>query len=81
MAKTIYIGNLSHAAAAEDLENLFADHGTIQSAEVVAAHAVGRNRRMGVVIMSTEAEASAAILALDGVELDGRLLTVGTARP
>ncbi len=81
MGKTVYIGNLSQAAAAEDLENLFADHGTIQSAEVVASHTLGRNRRLGVVIMSTEEEAKSAILALDGMELDGRPLTVGTARP
>src|SRR5207253_985051 len=63
------------------LEQMFAAHGTVQSAQVVMDRETGRSRGFGVVEMSSDAEAQAAITALNGQDIDGRSLTVNEARP
>jgi RNA recognition motif-containing protein len=81
MGKRLYVGNLSYSVSSSDLEKLFAAHGTVQSAEVVADRETGRSKGFGFVEMSTDEEAQAAITALNGHEDNGRALTVNEARP
>jgi RNA recognition motif-containing protein len=64
-----------------DLENLFAPYGTVQSAQVIMDRDTGRSKGFGFVEMSNSNEATAAINALNGKEVDGRKLTVNEARP
>jgi len=77
----IYVGNLSYSTTADDLENAFAAHGRVSSANVITDKMTGRSRGFGFVEMPDEAEARAAIAALNGTDLSGRALTVNEARP
>src|SRR4051812_1899632 len=79
MSKNIYVGNLSFDATAADLETVFAQHGTVQRAQVVNDRETGRSRGFGFVEMSEGGDA--AIAALNGTELGGRTLTVNEAKP
>src|SRR3954470_22497580 len=81
MGKKLYVGNLSYNASSSDLEQLFSQHGTVQSAEVIADRDTGRSKGFGFVEMGSDDEAQAAIAALNGQEHDGRQLTVNEARP
>ncbi len=81
MGKKLYVGNLSYNVSSSDLEQLFAQHGTVQSAEVIADRDTGRSKGFGFVEMGTEDEAQAAISALNGQQHDGRALTVNEAKP
>src|SRR5688500_1527856 len=81
MGKKLYVGNLSYNASSSDLEQLFGQHGTVQSAEVIADRDTGRSKGFGFVEMGSDEEAQAAIAALNGQEHDGRALTVNEARP
>src|SRR3954449_5737148 len=81
MGKKLYVGDLSYNATGSDLEQLFSQHGTVQSAEVVADRDTGRSKGFGFVEMGSEAEAQAAIAALNGADNGGRALTVNEARP
>jgi RNA recognition motif-containing protein len=64
-----------------DLERLFGAHGTVQSAQVIMDRDTGRSKGFGFVEMGSDAEAQAAIAALNGKETEGRTLTVNEARP
>jgi len=64
-----------------DLEQLFAAHGTVVSASVITDRDTGRSKGFGFVEMGTDEEAQAAISALNGKSQDGRNLTVNEARP
>jgi len=77
----IYVGNLSFQTRDEALRSAFARFGQVESARVVEDRDSGRSRGFGFVEMNDEAEARAAIEALNGTELDGRTLTVNVARP
>jgi RNA recognition motif-containing protein len=77
----IYVGNLSFDTTERELETAFAAYGTVSSARVATDRDTGRNRGFGFVEMSNQAEAQAAIAALNGSELQGRSLTVNEARP
>ena len=81
MGSKLYVGNLSYATTSSDLETLFAAHGSVQSAEVIADRETGRSKGFGFVQMGTDEEAQAAIAALNGQEHDGRPLTVNEAKP
>ena len=81
MGSKLYVGNLSYNATGSDLEQLFSQHGTVQSAEVIADRDTGRSKGFGFVQMGSDAEAQAAIAALNGQEHDGRALTVNEAKP
>ena len=70
----IYVGNISWGLNDQDLENVFAEHGTVTSAKIITDRATGRSRGFGFVEMSDGAEA--AIEALNGTEVDGRELVV-----
>jgi RNA recognition motif-containing protein len=72
---------LSYSVRDSDLEDLFAAHGTVDSAQVIMDRDTGRSKGFGFVEMSSDQEAQAAISALNGKDLDGRNLTVNEARP
>jgi len=75
----IYVGNISWGLTDQDLEKVFAEHGTVTSAKIITDRATGRSRGFGFVEMSDGAEA--AIEALNGTEVDGRELVVNESRP
>ena len=79
MSKNLYVGNLSYNCTADDLRELFSQHGNVSSAQVVSDRETGRSRGFGFVEMSDGGEA--AIGALNGAEFQGRTLTVNEARP
>ncbi len=81
MGKKLYVGNLSYEVSSSDLEQLFSPHGTIESADVIMDRATGRSKGFGFVEMGSDAEAQAAIAALNGQEQGGRALTVNEAKP
>src|SRR5438874_792464 len=81
MAKRIYVGGLPYSATEQDLENLFASSGTVTSATVITDKYTGQAKGFGFVEMSTDAEANAAINALNGTMMGGRNLTVNEAKP
>ena len=81
MGSKLYVGNLSYNTTGSDLEQLFGQHGTVQSAEVIQDRETGRSKGFGFVQMGSDGEAQAAIAALNGQESDGRALTVNEAKP
>ena len=81
MAMKLYVGNLSFQTSSEDLQQLFAQAGTVESASVVEDRDTGRSRGFGFVEMSVNAEAQTAITELDGREWNGRALKVNEALP
>lgn len=81
MGSKLYVGNLSYNTSSSDLEQLFSAHGTVQSAEVIADRDTGRSKGFGFVQMGSDAEAQAAIDAINGQSVDGRALTVNEAKP
>jgi RNA recognition motif-containing protein len=81
MGSKLYVGNLSYNSTSSDLEQLFGQHGTVQSAEVIQDRDTGRSKGFGFVQMGSDQEAQTAISALNGQEVDGRALTVNEAKP
>ncbi len=81
MGKKLYVGNLSYDVSSSDLEAMLSPHGTIQSAEVIMDRDTGRSKGFGFVEMNSDAEAQAAITALDGKDQGGRALKVNEAKP
>ena len=81
MGKKLYVGNLGYNVTDADLSQMFAEHGTIESAVVIMDKMSGRSKGFGFVEMSSDQEAQAAIAALNGKEYDGRALTVNEAKP
>ena len=75
----IYVGNLSWGMSDQDLENLFAEHGSVTSAKIITDRLTNRSRGFGFVEMSDGAEA--AIAALNDSEIEGRKLVVNESRP
>src|SRR3954469_2621417 len=81
MGKKLYCGNLSYNVASSDLDQIFGEYGTVQSAEVIMDRDTGRSKGFGFVEMQNDQEAQAAIAGVNGKEHDGRTLTVNEARP
>jgi len=80
LSKKIYVGNLSFDATEEQVRDLFAEFGTIESLAMINDRDTGRFRGFAFVEME-DSSANAAIKALNGKELDGRELNVNEARP
>lgn len=78
---SIYVGNLSYEVTSEDLTAAFAEYGKVTRVNLPTDRETGRLRGFGFVEMSTEAEESAAIDALDGAEWMGRQMKVNKAKP
>ena len=81
MTMKLYVGNLAFQTSGEDLQQLFAQAGTVESASVVEDRETGRSRGFGFVEMATKEEGEAAIAQFNGKEHNGRALTVNEARP
>ncbi|MHB0956799.1 MAG: RNA recognition motif domain-containing protein [Pirellulaceae bacterium] len=81
MAKKVYVGNLSYGTTDSDLQGMFEEFGSVQSAQVIMDRESGRSKGFGFVEMSSDQEAQAAIDALNGKDVDGRALTVNEAKP
>ncbi len=81
MAKKLYVGNLSYDVDSTQLNEMFAAHGTVQSADIITDRETGRSKGFGFVQLASDAEADAAIAALNGQEMGGRALTVNEAKP
>jgi cold-inducible RNA-binding protein len=81
MGKKLYVGNLTYGVTDSSLQQLFAAHGTVQSAQVIMDRDTGRSKGFGFVEMASDQEAQAAIAALNGKDVEGRALNVNEARP
>ncbi len=81
MSMKLYVGNLAFQTSSEDLQQLFAQAGTVESASVVEDRDTGRSRGFGFVEMASKEEGEAAISQFNGKEFNGRNLTVNEARP
>ncbi len=78
---SVYVGNLSYDVTQEDLTEVFAEYGAVKRIQLPTDRETGRLRGFGFVEMSSDAEESAAIDALDGAEWMGRDLKVNKAKP
>ncbi|HEX8370342.1 MAG TPA: RNA-binding protein [Pyrinomonadaceae bacterium] len=81
MSTKLYVGNLSFRVTSDDLQEHFAQAGSVESANIVQDRETGRSRGFGFVEMSTEEDANNAIAQFNGQEYDGRNMVVNEARP
>ncbi len=81
MGSKIYVGGLPYSATEQQLSELFAQHGTVESARVITDKFTGQSRGFGFVEMATEEDAKKAIAALNATQMGGRTLTVNEAKP
>ena len=81
MGRKLYVGNLPYETSETELQDLFAQAGSVESVNVMRDQATGRARGFAFVEMSSDDEAQKAITALDGTQVGGRNLTVNEARP
>ena len=81
MGKKLYVGNLSYQTESSELQEMFSEFGTVQSAEVISDRETGRSKGFGFVEMGSDDEAQAAIAGMNGKEMGGRALTVNEAKP
>jgi RNA recognition motif-containing protein len=80
MAKKLFVGNLAHEISDSELQSVFEEFGSVQSARVIFDRETQRSRGFGFVEMGSDDEAQAAIDSLNGKEVSGRPLTVNEAR-
>jgi RNA recognition motif-containing protein len=81
MGNKLYVGSLPYSTTEQQLSELFAPHGTVQSAKVITDRFTGQSRGFGFVEMVTDEDAQKAIAALNGAQVGGRTLVVNEARP
>src|SRR5712664_247559 len=81
MSTKLFVGNLSFNVTENALQDAFAAHGTVVETNLMMDRATGRPRGFAFITMSTPEEAEKAIAAMNGTSLDGRNLTVNTAKP
>jgi cold-inducible RNA-binding protein len=81
VGKKLYVGNLTYNVNESDLETLFSQYGSVQSAQVIVDRDTNRSKGFGFVEMGSDAEAQAAIQGLNEHEHEGRRLTVNEAKP
>jgi RNA recognition motif-containing protein len=77
----LYVGNLSFETSGDNLQQLFAEAGTVESVNVIEDRETGRSRGFGFVEMSSKEEGAAAIAQFNGREINGRALNVNEAKP
>jgi RNA recognition motif-containing protein len=81
MSTKLYVGNLAFQTTSQELQQLFSQAGTVQSASVVEDRDTGRSRGFAFVEMSSDEEATSAIAQFNGKEIGGRALKVNEAKP
>ena len=81
MGNKLYVGNLAYSVRDDDLQQAFAQFGTVSSAKVMMDRDTGRSKGFGFVEMGSDAEAQSAINGMNGQALDGRAIVVNEARP
>lgn len=81
MNKKIYVGGLAYSVTDTQLRDLFESHGTVESANVITDKYTDRSRGFGFVEMGTQDEAEKAVQSLNGVQHEGRTLTVNMSKP
>jgi cold-inducible RNA-binding protein len=81
MSMKLYVGNLAFQTSSDDLQQLFAQAGTVETASVVEDRETGRSRGFGFVEMSSKEEGQKAIEQFNGQDLGGRALNVNEAKP
>ena len=81
MNNKLFVGNLSFSTTENDLQDMFAAHGSVLEANLMTDRVTGRSRGFGFVTMSSAEEAEKAISSLNGTSSDGRSLTVNIAKP
>ena len=79
--KKLYVGNLSFDVTQNQLQDMFAPYGSVQSAQLISDRETGRSKGFGFVEMSSDKEAEAAISGMNGQMREGRALTVNEAKP
>ena len=77
----IYVSNLSYNTSSDSLQNLFAELGEVSSANIITDRETGRSRGFGFVEMPNDAEGQKAIDELNGVDFEGKTISVNVARP
>jgi cold-inducible RNA-binding protein len=77
----LYVGNLSYSTTEESLESAFSAHGQVEEVAIITDRETGRPRGFAFVSMVNDDEARSAIEAVNGLEIDGRTITVNEARP
>ncbi len=81
MANKLYVGKLPYSTTEQELKDLFAEYGTVETATIIADKFSGQSKGFGFVEMSDEKEAQAAIAGLNNKDISGRTIIVGNARP
>lgn len=81
MVKRLYVGNLGFSVSSAELRELFESFGEVVAAQVVDDRETGKSRGFGFVEMAQEADADAAIQALDGRDHLERRLNISEAKP
>jgi cold-inducible RNA-binding protein len=81
MATKLYVGGLAYSVNEQELEKLFAEHGKVTSSAVIKDRDTDQSKGFGFIEMSDDAEAKAAMAALNGKEVSGRSIIVNEARP
>ena len=81
MSKKLYVGNLAFQTTSDDLQQLFAQAGTVESVQLISDRDTGQSKGFAFVEMSTNDEAASAIDQFNGKEVSGRMLKVNEARP
>lgn len=81
MGKKLYVGNLSFSVDSKSLQNLFSQHGTVESANVITDRDTGRSKGFAFVEMSNDQEAADCISQLNGQQHEGRQLNISEAKP
>ena len=77
----LYVGNLSFETTENDLQDLFEQHGQVGEVNLMMDRMTGKSRGFAFIAMNDDAQAKAAMEALNGKELNGRALAVNEARP
>ena len=77
----LYVGGLPYAITNTDLERIFGEHGTVESAQVISDRETGRSKGFGFVEMASQEEAEAAMEQLNHSDCEGRTLVVNEAKP
>ena len=81
MSMKLYVGNLSFQTSSDDLQELFAQAGTVESVSIIEDRETGRSRGFGFVEMASKEEGQNAIEQFNGKEINGRSLNVNEAKP